>query len=479
MAVSKNKFFTTDDVKVGPPDQTFISIPPKMTIRKVLQTLQAAVEDQETWTNFHDDFMVRPWDGAHAVKEVVREKYGASFQRGQQSFFGSQSPDLITIKVGVDKTDVVPWGEMEVPLLGNATLTLGQRNHEDYGQIFHISVEAQKMYKNEIMEFFVLVREYLKEHSIYKGHAIVGVDNPDFLDLREFHPEDVVYSDFVLETLEGNFWGPMQMTKRYEEDGISLKRSGLLFGPFGTGKTLAGQVTAQIAEENGWTFIAARPGKDGLEDVLRTARLYMPAVVFFEDVDSKANSDGGYDEMTTILDAFDGITNKGGKLMCIMTTNHAERIQQGMLRPGRLDATIKIAELDRHGVETLIRRAIKTNALAEDTDFDVVYESMTGFYPAFVKECVTRALSMALYKSGGAKDYTIGTHELVNAAKSLRPQLELMERANEKTERPTMDAAIGDIVRDMNSKVLNDTYLGNRDGSSLSHKLVVSGNGKK
>ena len=39
--------------------------------------------------------------------------------------------------------------------------------------------------------------------------------------------------------------------------------------------------TGQVALENGWTFIQARPGVDDLSTVLQTAKLYQPAVVFF------------------------------------------------------------------------------------------------------------------------------------------------------------------------------------------------------
>src|SRR5207249_8115536 len=118
-----------------------------------------------------------------------------------------------------------------------------------------------------------------RAHSIYRGKALVGHEEPQFLDMDEFDPEKVVYSQEVLTQLESSVWGVLRWTDAFRRDKITRKRAILLHGPYGTGKTLAGQLTAKIATDNGWTFIAARPGQDDLTEALQTARLYEPAVV--------------------------------------------------------------------------------------------------------------------------------------------------------------------------------------------------------
>ena len=67
--------------------------------------------------------------------------------------------------------------------------------------------------------------------------------------------------------------------------GLKLNRKTLLYGPYGTGKSLAGGLTAKVAYENGWTFVQCKTGSDDLNLVLRMAELYAPAVVFIEDID--------------------------------------------------------------------------------------------------------------------------------------------------------------------------------------------------
>lgn len=474
---TKSMLIQDEDIQYGPKGSPIV-IPEGMTYRKVMGILQRKKEEAETVTAFSHDFIARPWDGAYATAQVVKQMYGISYGKGSMSFFGSNPPQLVSIKTGVDTVEQVPWGIIEIPALEGAEIILGSAQHSDYGMIFQLQFNALKMYKKEVDAFFVEVEKYLKEHSIYKGKAIVGYDEPDFLDLREFRPEDVVYSEDVLDVLDAVLWAPMRFTQRFREDRVSRKRALLLYGPFGTGKTLTGQLTATVAVENGWTFIAARPGRDNLDDIMRTARIYQPAVVFFEDVDNTTNADGhSHSDMAEMLDVFDGIATKGGELICVMTTNHKERIHKAMLRPGRLDAVIGINALDRVGVEKLIRVSVTKGKLADNVDFDAVYEAMDGFYPAFVKETVTRAQSVALALSKGAVDYSIGTKDLVVAAHSMRPQLELMEAASEKSTRPTLDIALSDIVQDVSTKVQNDTIL--RGRSSGGHQLVVQNGSSK
>lgn len=302
-----------------------------------------------------------------------------------------------------------------------------------------------KKYDKEMNKIFDALDKYLASHSIYRGKAIQGADDPQFLDLSTFDPTKIVFSDEATSAIEALIHAPIRYTDAMRADGIPLKRAALLEGPFGTGKTSEGQILAGIAVENGWTFISARPGRDKVEDVLRTARLYEPAVVFIEDIDGSTNS-GEDDEVTKMLDAFDGITAKGGELFVVMTTNHVEKIHKGMLRPGRLDAVVHIGKLDRGGVERMIRAVVDPTKLSDEVNYDTVFESMVGFYPAFVKEAVNRAKTYAIKRLSGATDYLIETEDLAEAAISLHSQLEQLEGAGEGVRKPTLDSAFEDVI---------------------------------
>jgi hypothetical protein len=97
------------------------------------------------------------------------------------------------------------------------------------------------------------------------------------------------------------------------DEKMPLKRAILFEGDYGTGKTLAAFLTAQIATANGWSFHYCRPGRDNIATVMKTARLYQPAVVFFEDVDTIAEG-GDADDVSQLLDIFDGNHREGHRV---------------------------------------------------------------------------------------------------------------------------------------------------------------------
>jgi len=456
-----------DDVKLG----DCFTIPSNMTYEKAIAILKRKHEEQETVSNFAHEFRAKPYDGANAMMQVIKDKYGISFGKTEFGFFSMNPPQMVTVKVSHKDTIQVPWGTIQIPSLEAAELKTYKIDNEDLGPIFAINATIKNKYKKQIQELFSEIEKYLLTGSIYRGKAIVGHDNPDFLNLEDFDSNQVVYSEDAQSVLETTVWAPIRMTELFRKENIPRKRAVLLYGPYGTGKTLAGQLTAEIAVANGWTFIAARPGRDNLEDTMRIARLYLPAVVFFEDVDGTAKPGEG-DEVSEMLDVFDGITAKGGELMVLMTTNHVEKIHKAMLRPGRLDALIEIGALDRVGVEKLIKAAINPGKLDVDTNYDRVFTAMDGFFPAFIKEAVNRASSVAISRAKSS-DYQIGTEDLRIAAISLKPQLEQMEAAFEKPTRSELSTAMGNVVEGVVVRKLEGARMAY--SGSDEYKLVLEG----
>lgn len=425
---------------------TRLVLPETMTPYEAIETIDRHIKQQEADTAFSRTFQYRPWDGAAATQATLKKLFGfGGIGVATMSFFGSNPPELVTINVSPTETVQVPWGQLELPAL-KATLTLGGQRHPEYGLLFSIDVTCPRKYRGHIEGLFKAIEEELSTNSIYKSKAIDGQDMPEFIDLSGVDPSKVIYTDEVRGQLEANVWSALRHTDVMDELGLPLKRSVLLHGPYGTGKTLAAYLTAQIATENGWTFIYCRPGKDKLGEVMQTARLYQPAVVFFEDVDGVA-SNGDDDSVTRLLDIFDGIQSKGTKLLAIMTSNHADRIHKGMVRPGRLDAVIRISSLDNKGIMEMVRSAVPSSKLG-DVDEAAIGEAMHGFMPCFVKEAIDRTLRYAVARSAGNPDIQLTTADFVLAASGLRDQLDLMENAGEGVRPDTLGKALERIVRD-------------------------------
>lgn len=445
LAALGGKTFDDDDI-IHEGDK--MVLPLGMGFDTAIRFLEKKRDEMEKVTEFSHQYNYRPYDGAFCMWNAMKKTFGAVGHKGTMGFFGPNPPEMMSVPVDVGEHDQIPWGRFDLPFLPGATFATQVNEHLEYGPLFRLTCLAPKKYRHEIEGVFNLVEEELQERSLYRGKAFDGQEMPEFVDLSGVRPEQVVYSEEVMTQLSASVWTQLRHTQQCERLGIATKRAVLLFGPYGTGKTLAATLTGQEATANGWTFIKARPGRDNLAQVLQTARLYQPACVFYEDVDQIAGSDVESGQaISRLLDDFDGIEAKGTKILVVLTTNHPERIHKGMARPGRLDAMIEINELDQNGVEKLVRSRIPVNMLDANVDWSAVFRSSDGYKPAFVTEFADRAMRYTLARNNGdLNGHTIITSDLTDAAASLRPQFEIMEGAKDTRDRDTLTDALREAV---------------------------------
>jgi transitional endoplasmic reticulum ATPase len=446
--------------KVNDDDLTFegrkFIIPVTMDAQGAIGFLERHIERNETETSFTKTYNYRFNDGCHALDVAIREIFGtAGIGKATFSFFGKNPPEMREIKTGLTTTVQVPVGQMDVPMI-EGTVTTTMDRHPELGMLFKIDVLTKRKYRSHVEGLFRVVGEVLEGSSIYKGKAIDGQDNPEFLDVESLDPSKIIFSDEVMTQLNANVWSLLDHTEDMQREGLPLKRAVLLEGPYGTGKSSAGWITAQKALQNGWSFIMCRPGKDSLSEVMQTARLYQPAVVFFEDIDTLAQS-GDRDDVTRLLDLFDGISSKGTQLMAVMTTNNVDKIHRGMLRPGRLDSVIHIGALDQNGIERLVRSVVDPALLDDEVNWAAVAEANNHYLPAYIKEGVDRAIRYSIIN----ESERIGTDELVASAEGLRTQWSLQQEAGEGDKMPDLDRAIREAVAD----VVDGAEFHNRDGN--------------
>lgn len=413
-------------------------------LKKAIRFIQTKVAEEEETAEFSRTFKFRPWDGAYNAYQAFKKAFGMVHGKTTMSFFGPNPPRYIQIPISFNKTEEVPWGAFTLPILENTTIYFESGHDREYGDVFTINVSAPRKHRFIIEGLFKLVQTELEEHSIYRGKAVDGANN--FLDLSGVNEARVVYSKQARAELEANVWAFMERADDYKKLGMPTKRSVLLHGTFGTGKSLTANVTALRAEKAGWTFIMARPGKDNFETVMQTAKLYQPAVVFMEDAEQFASNTGDDAQLSKILDIFDGISSKSIKMMVVMTTNHPDRLTEGMRRPGRIDQFISISNLDNDGVQKLIEITLN-GSVAPDIDWEQVCEANAGYTPAFVKEGADRAIRYAVARGSNIKDIKITTEDLVYSANSLREQYVWMGNDVNNVKVTTMDTLIGNSIR--------------------------------
>ncbi|KAI1472831.1 BCS1 N terminal-domain-containing protein [Daldinia caldariorum] len=170
----------------------------------------------------------------------------------------------------------------------------------------------------------------------------------------------------------------------YANRGIPYRRGYLLYGPPGTGKSslslaLAGFFKMRI-------YIVSLSSITANEESLASLFAELPrrCVVLLEDIDtaglthtreeiqnqSNENSDMVPGQITTgngnnsngrlslsgLLNILDGVASQEGRVL-IMTTNHLEKLDKALIRPGRVDMIVKFGLADE-GMISAIFRAI-------------------------------------------------------------------------------------------------------------------------
>jgi len=434
-----------------------ILIPRGMSYKQAAKLTNAQAISMEEQHDFKKVFRFRPFDGAYALQQTLKEIFGLSGTgKAIHTMFGSQPPTYVNVEVGIDLEVRVPWGHIDFPPFEGIFMT-GVTMDPQYGMLFEVTCRAPKKYEPEINGLWIAVEDYLKRNSIYKGKAIVGVgrvsregvESPSFMDPLAVDPTKVAYKQTVFDRLDASVWGPIRTAALQRQAGLKLNRKTLLFGPYGTGKSLAGGLTAKVAVENGWTFIQTKTGEEELDKVLKTAELYAPCVVFVEDIDNLIEQDPT--QMSKMLELFDGISSKNKEVMVLMTSNHVETLTKGMTRAGRIDASIEIGDLDRDGIQRLIGAHFSADQLADDIDFDAICDSMIGYEPAFMMGTFNLTKSNAVVRTGSLQ-FKLSTRDFVLAAQTLRNQHDAHTNANDRpivdTFGATLSGLVGTVVDD-------------------------------
>lgn len=126
----------------------------------------------------------------------------------------------------------------------------------------------------------------------------------------------------------------------YQDLGVPYRRGFLLHGPPGCGKSslvmaLAGELRLAIC----LLSLSNRSLDDeSLMSLLNTAP--MRSIVLMEDIDRAFSHDSRV-TMSGILNALDGVGAQEGRIV-FMTTNHVERLDAALIRPGRADVKVEI-----------------------------------------------------------------------------------------------------------------------------------------
>ncbi|KAL2144401.1 hypothetical protein VTI28DRAFT_9138 [Corynascus sepedonium] len=166
----------------------------------------------------------------------------------------------------------------------------------------------------------------------------------------------VILDEGVKERLVDDVKEFLRAQQWYTDRGVPYRRGYLLYGPPGTGKTsfiqaLAGELDYNVAMIN-----LSEVGMT--DDLLAQLLTQLPekSILLLEDVDAalanrRQRDPEGYSGRTVtasgLLNALDGLA-AGEDRIAFLTTNHIDRLDPALIRPGRVDMMVRIGEATRY-----------------------------------------------------------------------------------------------------------------------------------
>jgi cell division protease FtsH len=192
--------------------------------------------------------------------------------------------------------------------------------------------------------------------------------------------------------------------------GGRIPRGVLLVGPPGTGKTLlaravAGEANVPFFSISGSNFVEMFVGVGAarVRDLFGQAKKHAPCIVFMDEIDAVgrrrgAGLGGGNDEreqtLNQLLVEMDGFESSTGVIL-IAATNRPDVLDPALLRPGRFDREITIANPDVLGREQILKVHTRGVPLAADVDLAVIARGTPGFSGAELMNLVNEAALLA------------------------------------------------------------------------------------
>jgi chaperone BCS1 len=173
--------------------------------------------------------------------------------------------------------------------------------------------------------------------------------------------ESVILADNGHEKLIGDISDFRNSYKWYTSLGIPYRRGYLFYGPAGGGKTSLAVALASTFGMNVYVLNLAASGmSDSKLNELMTS-VSDNSIVLMEDIDcafvQREKADKTEETLTFsgVLNALDGVGGKDGRIV-IMTTNHIERLDPALVRPGRIDVKTLIGNATPEQARRLFER---------------------------------------------------------------------------------------------------------------------------
>ncbi|KUJ80434.1 cell division protein FtsH [Ruegeria marisrubri] len=286
-----------------------------------------------------------------------------------------------------------------------------------------IPVRAEKQQQSGFQSFIITLLPFLLLIGVWvyfmnrmqgggKGGAM-GFGKSKAKMLTEKHGrvtfDDVAGIDEAKEELE-EIVEFLRNPQKFSRLGGKIPKGALLVGPPGTGKTLlaraiAGEAGVPFFTISGSDFVEmfVGVGASRVRDMFEQAKKNAPCIVFIDEIDAVgrhrgAGYGGGNDEreqtLNQLLVEMDGFEANEGVII-LAATNRKDVLDPALLRPGRFDRQVTVANPDIKGREKILGVHARKTPLGPDVDLRIIARGTPGFSGADLANLVNEAALMA------------------------------------------------------------------------------------
>jgi cell division protease FtsH len=210
----------------------------------------------------------------------------------------------------------------------------------------------------------------------------------------------------------------LKSPQKFAAIGARIPKGVLLVGPPGTGKTLisravAGEAGVPFFSISGSEFVEmfVGVGASRVRDLFEQAKRQAPSIIFIDEIDavgrkrSASHGGGAHDEreqtLNQILVEMDGF--EGNKhVIVIAATNRPDVLDPALLRPGRFDRQVMLANPDVRERTAILEVHARGKPIEAEVKLETLARSTPGFSGADLANLVNEAAILAVRRSRSA-----------------------------------------------------------------------------
>jgi cell division protease FtsH len=203
--------------------------------------------------------------------------------------------------------------------------------------------------------------------------------------------------------------------EKFASLGARIPKGVLLVGPPGTGKTLlaravAGEANVPFFNISGSEFveIVAGVGASRVRDLFAEAQRNAPCLLFVDELDAIGRHRGASMDLPNeereqalnqILVEMDGF-DSNSRVIVLGATNRADVLDRALLRAGRFDRQVLVANPDLAGRKAILEVHVRNKPLEPSVDLGVLARLTPGFSGADLANVANEAAILAARRRG-------------------------------------------------------------------------------